>query len=101
MGLDPAAIHRQRGSLDRPVLAPENCPGFGVLKIPGADLADRDGSSGLRSLLSRIRAGDNRRQLQDRLLARLLDGEDAIPTDHDPAAAPFLVSVLNDERLEA
>lgn len=100
MRLDPAAIHGQRRSLDRPVLATEDRPGFGVLKIPIADFSDRDGCPGLRSLLGRIGTADDRRQLQDRLLARLLDGEDAIATDHDPAAAPFLVPVLNDEGLE-
>ena len=40
VGLDPAAVHGQGRSLDRPVLAPEDRASFGILKIPGADLTN-------------------------------------------------------------
>jgi tetratricopeptide (TPR) repeat protein len=82
------------------VAFPEDHPGFSVLKIPIADFADGDGRPGLRPLLGRVGTADDRRQLQDRLLARLLHGEHAIPSDHDPSAAPFLVLVLDDEGFE-
>lgn len=101
MRLDPAAIHGQRRSLDRPVLATEDRPGFGVLKIPIADFPDRDGRPGLRPLLGRVGTAHDGCQLQDSLFARLVDGKDTIPTDYDPAATPFLVPVLKHERLEA
>ena len=98
---DPAAVQGQRRCLDRSVLAAKNDAWLGVLQLPVADFADRDGGTGLGAHLGWVTTASDFAQSDPCLRTCLLDCQDAEAAKDNPAAAAFDVPILENKGLQA
>ena len=100
MQFDPAAVHGERGRLDRTIFAPKNAACFSFRQIPVTHLRDRDCFPRAGVFIGRVGAAGDDAELYFGLVAGLLDRQHAIASDHDPSAATLGIPVLKDKGLQ-
>ena len=97
--LDTALVHIKGRCLYRSVQSSQDVPGPRFGQIPFAHLPDRHAFARTTCFISRIFSLDHGGQKQLGLIARLIDGKDAVSANIDAALNSLWVAILEDEGL--